>query len=184
MKTQPTRRAVLGAIGGGLVVGTFATTAAAKSDVLAHQLDAARAATRRYRDLEQALDDDYVIASPFIPGMGFHFIKYSLVGSENVEEPAILVYFTTGSYEPAPFEAFDPERGDELRLGAVEYIMPGDQTVSPPNLFADETSTRRLKVSEDEGWVYIHELDITGLHAWVHRGNPAGVFHPTNPTID
>lgn len=184
MKIQLTRRAVLGAIGGGLIAGTFATTATAKSDTLAHQLNAVRAATRTYRDVEQALDDGYVIASPYIPGMGFHFVKSSLMGSENIEEPTILVYVTNGSYNPDPFDPFDPERGDDLRLGAVEYVTPGDRSGDPPNLFADETSTRRLKVSEEDGWEYVSELGFTGLHVWVHRGNPAGVFHPTNPTVD
>ena len=77
-----------------------------------------------------------------------------------------------------------PSRDDDLVLGAVEYSVPGDQTESPPDIFADEASPRLLKVTEEEGWHFESAEGFTGLHAWVHRGNPDGVFHHANPNID
>jgi hypothetical protein len=54
----------------------------------------------------------------------------------------------------------------------------------PPDIFYDEDSLRTPPATEAEGWHLEAEDGFTGLHAWVHRGNPAGVFHPANPTID
>ena len=62
--------------------------------------------------------------------------------------------------------------------------MPGDREDDPPNIFDDQASPRNLKVTEEEGWHFEEAEGFTGLHAWVHRGNPAGVFHPTNPNVD
>lgn len=151
---------------------------------LSRQLNTVRAVTREYRDLETAREDGYVAVSPYVPGMGFHFANSSPPFGTDRDDPPVLVYFTNGSYNPAPGEAHDPARDDDLVLGAVEYIVPGDRTASPPNIFADEASPRLLKVTEEEGWHFESAEGFTGLHAWVHRGNPAGVFHHTNPNID
>lgn len=114
--------------------------------------------------------------------MGFHFADGSPFGS-SLEDPPVLVYFTNGSYSPAPGELHDPAHDDDLILGAVEWLVPGDQADDPPDIFSDESSQRELKVSEAEGWHFEEHEGFTGLHAWVHRRNPAGVFHPTNPEI-
>lgn len=172
-------------IGTGLALATFATPASAngKPDELSHQLNTVRAVTRKYRDIETAREDGYFTASPYVPGMGFHFADGPPFGT-TLEDPGILVYFTNGSYNPDPGDPHDPAHDDDLILGAVEWLVPGDQTDNPPDIFADEDSPRELKVTEDEGWHFESDLGFTGLHAWVHRGNPAGVFHPTNPNID
>lgn len=156
----------------------------AEQATLSEQLNAVRAATKKYRHASAALDDGYEVISPYVPGMGFHFSDREPPFGTDREDPPVLVYFPNGSYDPAPGEALDPERVDDLILGAVEYLVPGDQEDDPPNIFADEDSPRRLATTEEEGWHFEHDLDFTGLHAWVHRGNPAGVFHTTNPTIE
>ncbi|MEF8851992.1 MAG: hypothetical protein V5A28_06195 [Haloarculaceae archaeon] len=96
----------------------------------------------------------------------------------------MLVYFTNGSYNPAPGDSHDPAHDDDLILSAAEWLVPGNQEDDPPDIFNDEESPRNLKVTEEEGWHFESEEGFTGLHAWVHRNNPAGVFHHTNPTID
>lgn len=151
--------------------------------VLSEQLNAVRRATRTYRDIEEAKKDGYGILSPFVPGMGFHYGKAPPFGTDRLS-PGVLVYAPNGSYNPSPGEELDPERTDDLILVAVEYLVDGDQTGSPPDIFDDELTSRRLKVTEEHGWHYESDLDFTGLHAWVHRGNPAGVFHPTNPNVE
>lgn len=156
----------------------------AEQATLSEQLNAVRAATKKYRHASAALDDGYVVISPYVPGMGFHFSDRNPPFGTEREDPPVLVYFPNGSYDPAPGEALDPERVDDLILGAVEYLVAGDQETDPPNIFADEDSPRRLATTEEEGWHFEDEEGFTGLHAWVHRGNPAGVFHTTNPTIE
>lgn len=164
-------------------------TGPANQAILSQQLNAVRQATKKYRDIETARADGYVAISPYVPGMGFHFAKLDEDGNPapfgtELENPGVLVYYTNGSYNPDPFEEHDPAHDDDLILGAVEYLVPGDQEDDPPNIFNDEDSPRNLKVTEEEGWHFESQEGFTALHAWVHRGNPAGVFHPTNPTID
>ncbi|MFD1644589.1 hypothetical protein [Haloarchaeobius litoreus] len=139
--------------------------------------------SRPYRDFDTAREDHYSAISPYVPGMGFHFADGSPFGTD-LEDPGVLVYFTTGNYDPEPGEPHDQSHDDDLVLGGVEWLVPGDQAANPPNIFADEDSSRHLRTTEAEGWHFESERDFTGLHAWVHRGNPEGVFHPTNPTID
>lgn len=150
---------------------------------LAQQLNTVRQVTKKYRDLETAREDGYGAISPYVPGMGFHFADGPPFGTD-LEDPGVLVYYTNGSYNPDPGEFHDPERDDDLILGAVEWLVPGDQEENPPNIFNDEDSPRNLKVTEEEGWHFESAEGFTGLHAWVHRGNPAGVLHHTNPNIE
>lgn len=157
---------------------------AARQATLAQQLNAVRKATTKYRDVAEARADGYFAVSPYVPGMGFHFADELPPFGTDREDPGVLVYFTTGDYNPGPGEAHDPAHDDDLVLGAVEWLVPGDQTGDPPDLFADEDSPRVLKTTEEEGWHFEAAEGFTGLHAWVHRGNPAGVFHATNPTIN
>lgn len=174
---------MLKAIGVGLT-GSVAHvgSVSAGTDELAAELNTVRSLTREYRDLETARADGYVAVSPYVPGMGFHFADGPPFGA-TLEDPGVLVYFTNGSYNPEPGEDHDSEHDDDLILGAVEWLVPGDQADDPPNIFSDESSRRELRVTEEEGWHYEEHEGFTGLHAWVHRGNPAGVFHPTNPEI-
>ena len=189
------RRPLLKSVGFGLA-GTALLTgpvgaASARSDDLAHELNTVKTATRKYRDVKLARNDGYVVVSPYTPGMGFHFVNPDLMAQDDdgpfdLKSPPILVYFTTGNYNPGPGGIHDSDRDDDLRLGGVEFAHVGDSGApgTPANIFSDEEARRNLKVSEEEGWEWVPGPNITALHVWVHRGNPAGVFHPTNPTID
>lgn len=183
-QTIPDRRTVLKTIGGGLLFGAFgATPASAGPDELSQELNNVRAVTRRYKDVETARDDGYAAVSPYVPGMGFHFADGPPFGTD-LEDPGVLVYFTDGSYNPDPGAEHDPDHDDDLILGAVEWVVPGDREDNPPDIFSDENSPRNLLVTEEEGWHFEEGEGFTGLHAWVHRNNPAGVFHHTNPNMD
>lgn len=174
---------MLRTVGVGVVGGVaFVGPASAGDDQLSAELNRVRSLTRKYRDVETARGDGYVPISPYVPGMGFHFADGPPFGTD-LDDPGVLVYFTNGSYEPDPGDTHDDARDDDLIPGAVEWLVPGDQESSPPDVFSDEDSHRELKVTEEEGWHFESAEGFTGLHAWVHRGNPAGVFHPTNPTI-
>ena len=198
------RRSALTIVGGGLLLGSVATgPASARSDALAKELNQVRAATRKYRDVALARTDGYDFEiSPYVPGMGFHFVNPDYVapdanGPFDLESPPILVYYTTGNYDVEPGAIHDDDRDGDLRLGAVEFAHVGDVDAladrDPPagphdgtaaNVFSDEDASRTLSVPEAEGWEWVPGANVTALHVWVHRGNPAGVFNPTNPTID
>lgn len=185
-----TRRTALKLIGAGVVTGGTFTTGVAASDTLARQLNSVRSATRQYRtDVQQARDDGYDdVISLYVPGMGFHFENHDLIAADDhadhdITEPATLVYQTKGNYNPDPFEAHNPDRDDDLLLGAAEFIHDGD-VGADANYFDDENAQRNVKVPEAEGWQQVPGTEHTGLHTWVHRANPDGVFAPFNPAVE
>lgn len=85
-----------------------------------------------------------------------------LVGSTEPTEPAVLAYGLGD--------------GDDLILGAVEYIVPqnGPSEEEPPGLFAHDDGAENWE--EDSPYP-----GVWSLHAWVHAPNPDGVFAPVNP---
>lgn len=180
------RRRFLETIGTGVSLGASIGRAAAQkeSDKLSRQLNDVRTATGDYRDIERARADGYEPLLGYFPGMGFHFTNRAPPLGATRDDPPLLVYFTNESYNPDPGDLHDPDRDADLILGGVEYLVAGDRAADPPDIYADEGSPRELQMTETEGWHFEADLNITGLHAWIHRGNPAGVFHPINPTID
>jgi hypothetical protein len=93
-------------------------------------------------------------------GMGFHYGNPALIdGSARVEEPELLLY--------------EPEQNGRLRLVAVEYIIPytaHSRSAPPPVLFGHPFKQNDA-------------FQLWGLHAWVWRDNPSGVFADWNPRV-
>ena len=94
-------------------------------------------------------------------GMGFHYGKTSLIdGTASVETPQLLLY--------------EPEKNGRLRLVAVEYIIPYSfhaRSAAPPVLFG-------------QPFQQVDAFQLWGLHAWVWRDNPSGIFAPWNPRVN
>ncbi len=133
--------------------------------VLQHELAQVRRATARYRNVQNALDDDYAIiivdgVDLCVTGQGCHYLKEVLVdGTFDPENPEILLY--------AP----NPHSG-HLRLVGVEYAVP--DTELEPSGFTGDQDVWELTGEPFNLWV---------LHAWVWQGNPNGVFADTNPHV-
>jgi hypothetical protein len=73
------------------------------------KLSQARVATAKYAtDVEQAKADGYMIISPMIPNMGYHFLNPKIEGFD-VTKPPILVYV---------------RKGDAWQLVAIEWAWP------------------------------------------------------------
>ena len=99
------------------------------------------------------------MASP-AGGMGFHYGNVALIdGVARVEEPELLLY--------------EPELNGQLRLVAVEYIIPytaRSRSATPPVLFG-----REFKQND--------AFQLWALHAWVWKHNPSGLFADWNPQV-
>ena len=131
------------------------------------ELQQARAATARYRDINNAIKDGYSNINVDVPNMGHHFMNMKLIdGTFDIRKPEILVY--NGLDEGKP------------ELVAVEYAVnyrdENGNIVAPPEGF---TGTSDVWKGQNE----------TGFpfwlcHAWVWKYNPAGVFNWTNPSVD
>ena len=93
-------------------------------------------------------------------GMGFHYGNTALIDAvANVAEPELLLY--------------EPEKNGRLRLVAVEYIIPYTlhaRDAAPPVLFGRE-------------FLQNDAFQLWGLHAWVWKHNPSGMFANWNPTV-
>lgn len=123
------------------------------------QLQQARVATARYRDIKNALKEGYTNINVDVPNMGHHFMKSSLVDATfDIRNPEILVY--------NGIETENPE------LVAVEYAVPN--TLPMPEGFSGSSDV----------WDGNAGFPLWLVHAWVWKYNPEGVFNWTNPTVD
>ncbi|MEP6550892.1 MAG: hypothetical protein ABJB95_06900 [Gemmatimonadales bacterium] len=126
-----------------------------------------RQATVAFHDFDQARAAGWsakitsCMQDPAAGGMGFHYGNPGLIdGSVSVEEPELLLY--------------EPEKNGKLRLVAVEYIIPytfHSRAADPPVLFDQKFSRNDV-------------FQLWGLHAWVWRDNPSGIFAPWNPQVN
>ncbi|MCW3116727.1 MAG: hypothetical protein JWM28_809 [Chitinophagaceae bacterium] len=125
------------------------------------ELQQARAATARYRQLKNAIADGYADISVVVPNMGYHYMQSLIVDATfDARKPEILVY---NRHDDGSFE-----------LVAVEYAVPIDLT---PNV-APEGFT-----GSGDVWDRNTGFGLWLLHAWVWHNNPDGVFNPTNPEV-
>jgi hypothetical protein len=123
------------------------------------ELQQARAATARYRDIKNAIKDGYSNINVDVPNMGHHFMKTSLVDATfDIRNPEILVYngLDTGNPE----------------LVAVEYAVP--LAYPMPEGFTGSSDV----------WNGTSGFPLWLVHAWVWKYNPDGVFNWTNPSVD
>lgn len=128
------------------------------------QLAQARRATAAFHDLSVAQAAGYAqflpcFDSPTEGGMGQHFARLSDVDATiDALHPEVLVY------EP---------RRDGYKLVALEYVVPQlprwtDE--NPPMLFGHEFHRNNT-------------LGIWAMHAWIWRGNPAGIHADYNKNV-
>ena len=123
------------------------------------ELQQARAATARYRNIENAKKDGYSNINVDVPNMGHHFMNTNLVdGIFDIRKPEILVYngLDTGNPE----------------LAAVEYAIP--LTDPLPEGFTGSADV----------WKGDSGFPFWLVHAWVWKFNPDGAFNWTNPDVD
>lgn len=132
-----------------------------------------RNATRKYRDVSQAIADGYQLQFGCVTGshegaMGLHFVNFDLVGDPALDasRPELLVY------EPLPY--------GKVRLVAVDYLVFKDAWE------ASNTATPQLM-----GQLF-HLFDSPNryglpsfytLHVWAWKHNPSGTFANWNPDV-
>jgi len=136
-------------------------------------LQQVRDATRRYRDVDSAIDAGYVqflgcVHEPLAGSMGIHFVNGTLAGDTTLEPttPEALIYEVQPNGRPA--------------LVGVEYIVFQEawdaQHDQPPSLF-------------DQPFMLVPSPNRYGipsfyeLHAWAWKANPTGPFEDWNPKV-
>jgi hypothetical protein len=101
------------------------------------------------------------MTDPVLGGMGFHYGNTALInGTATVENPQLLLY--------------EPDKNGKVSLVAVEYIIPysfHSRDAEPPVLF-------------NQKFQQVDSFQLWGLHAWVWKDNPSGMFAPWNPNVN
>ncbi|NMO57345.1 hypothetical protein HH310_40010 [Actinoplanes sp. TBRC 11911] len=132
-------------------------------------------ATRRFRDVKQAIDAGYLPTKDCVPGMGFHYTKPVLAGDTNIDPtlPEVLVY------TPAAYGT--------VRLAALEYFRAdADQNLKTdedrPTLFGQPFNGPMAGHPLPPGQppMPIHY----DLHVWLYQTNPSGELATDNPEVD
>lgn len=122
------------------------------------ELQQARAATAKYRNIDNAIRDGYADIAVDVENMGHHFMKSSIVdGTFDIRQPEILVY--------------NKDHDGMQVLVAVEYAVP--LTNPRPEGFTGASDV----------WKGDSGFPLWLVHAWVWAYNPDGVFNWTNPSV-
>jgi hypothetical protein len=124
-----------------------------------------RQATEEFHDVAVAEAADYESTHECVPGMGIHYVNWTLVNDPAVTptEPEVLLYVPTSN---------------GLRLVAVEWFKV-DADGEPGTVERIDIFDRHLKGPMTHGLPLHYDL-----HAWVWQGNPHGVFADHNPEIN
>jgi len=125
------------------------------------QLKEAKAATEKYRSMDQAIADGYADINVVRQNMGMHYLKAALLDTIfEPSKPEILVY--------------NKQHDGSIELVAVEYAVPIPLSPSKAPQGFDGGS---------DNWSYSTEFNLWLLHAWVWEYNPQGIFNATNPLV-
>jgi len=169
-----------------LVLGASYSTGSAQTalskDVVA-KLSLTRLATAKYAtDLERAKADGYMIITPMIPNMGYHFLNPKIQGFD-VTKPPILVYV---------------RKGETWQLVAVEWVFPKKPAVAPLKgarygafgaachykdgsfiIASSQAKCGKTNAKTGAEFNFWHPPLVT-LHVWIWYPNPNGVFAEFN----
>jgi hypothetical protein len=162
-------------------------------------LDAVRAATERYRDVNVALSEGYMrdpmnicdtadmMGKPAELGaMGIHFFRPDVLGITGTEPRVNGTSLHTDFLRPSIL-IYEPQADGSLELVAVENLVfksawHGAGHEAPPSfhgvVYDDMEDDPATEV--DEAHMFEPHYD---RHVWIYRENPAGVFAQFNPMV-
>lgn len=173
---QIVRRLVVMSAAVTLSMSGASAASAHQSDQELDDLTELRQTTAPFHDVENALaagwteqpvcmdyPDGYMGEPPGTMGHHFFNVEYIRDGGHiEPSEPELILY--------------EKQADGTWRLNAVEYIIPASDlppTAEPPMMFGQE-----FKFHPDVG-----SAGIWGLHVWLWRHNPHGLYAELNPLV-
>jgi hypothetical protein len=148
--------------------GASAVEARAASASTASQIAQLRRLVARFHDFDAAVHAGWAtqitpcLEAPGLGAMGFHYGNLGYIqdgGVVDLLQPELLLY--------------EPEKSGKLRFVGVEYIVP----------FADHPATAAPPTLLGQPFAQVPEFGVWGLHIYVGRENPSGIFAPWNPKV-
>ncbi len=188
----------------GIAALAFAIPAQAQPNAAAAEseepsLDAVRAATERFRDVNVALEEGY-IADPMnicetsdmmgLPAeagaMGIHYFRPDLLGITGIE-PRIDGTGTHTDFLAPAVLIYEPQHDGSLELVAVENLVfiaswEAAGNTGPPSFqgVAWDLMSDNPETTVDEAHMFAPHYD---RHVWLYRENPNGIYTPFNPAV-
>jgi len=169
--------------------GAAVTYAELKNTVA--DLERARQATSKYKDVHVAEAEGYQVVGPDVAGVPVHFVQTMEPKAFDIEKPPILLY------------AKDPAASGGYTLVGLSYLLnapegPDAQPVNPPfpkalapwhrhdNICVLAHLQNPHGLTEDQcrqqgGHFVAHSQWL--VHVWIWKENPAGIFSPENPAL-
>jgi hypothetical protein len=148
--------------------GASAVEARAASASTASQIAQLRRLVARFHDFDAAVHAGWAtqitpcLEAPGLGAMGFHYGNLGYIqdgGVVDLLQPELLLY--------------EPEKSGKLRFVGVEYIVP----------FTDHPTTAAPPTLLGQAFAQVPEFGVWGLHIYVGRENPSGIFAPWNPKV-
>jgi hypothetical protein len=148
--------------------GASAVEARAATSSTASQIAQLRRLVAPFHDFDAAVHAGWAtqitpcLEAPGLGAMGFHYGNLGYIqdgGVVDLLQPELLLY--------------EPEKSGKLRFVGVEYIVP----------FADHPATAAPPTLLGQPFAQVPEFGVWGLHIYVGRENPSGIFAPWNPKV-
>jgi hypothetical protein len=148
--------------------GAPAVAARAASASTASQIAQLRRLVAPFHDFDAAVHAGWAaqitpcLEAPGLGAMGFHYGNLGYIqdgGVVDLLQPELLLY--------------EPEKSGKLRFVGVEYIVP----------FTDHPATAAPPTLLGQPFAQVPEFGVWGLHIYVGRENPSGIFAPWNPKV-
>jgi hypothetical protein len=158
-----------------------------------------RAATEKYRDINVALAEGYILPADMcdtadmmglpkeVGAMGVHYIRPDLLGITAPPNPRVDGTSTYTDFTQPSVLIYEPQADGSLELVAVENLVfaaswkaAGNE--APPALHnvAFDFMSDDLTTPLDEAHNFMPHYD---RHVWLYRENPNGVFAQYNPNV-
>jgi hypothetical protein len=150
------------------------------------QISRARQTTAKYAmDVERAKADGYMIITPMIPNMGYHFLNPSISGFD-VTKPPMLVYVRSGdAWQLVAIEWVYPKKPDTAPLEGAKYGSFGAACHYKDGEFvmaSAETKCAKTHAKTGSAFNFWHGPLVT-LHLWIWYPNSGGIFAEFNPLL-
>ncbi len=127
------------------------------------EIDALKAATAKYENIEVATAEGFFDASGFVPNMGHHYILPPRIDATiELNKPEILLYA--------------PDENGVMEFIAVEYAVPIEDMNNPGLPPVGFTG-------DNDVWEINPNLEQWQLHVWIKKENPDGIFTAHNPAV-
>ena len=187
-------------LGLGLIGAVAGTRSPSRASGIEPTLNAVRAATEKYRDVNVAIADGYIrdpmnmcdaaemMGRPAELGvMGIHYFRPDLLGITGPPNPRVSGTGTHTDFTKPAILIYEPQPDETVQLVAVENLVfikawEAAGNVAPPSFqgvpydkMVDDPAT-----AVDEAHMFEPHYD---LHVWLFRDNPNGQFAPFNPKV-